>query len=159
MLKDPKARALVENFASQWLQTRNLQTANPNPAQFPTFNDALRADMLRETELFFEAVVKENRSILDFLDADFSFLNERLARHYAITGVKGDPSRRVKLPGVQRGGVLTQASILTITSNPTRTPPVKRGKWILENTLGTPPPPPPPNVPELKEDKKVVVSG
>jgi hypothetical protein len=159
MLKDPRARALVDNFAGQWLQTRNLQTANPNPAQFPTFNDALRADMLRETELFFEAIVKENRSILDFLDADFTFLNERLARHYGIAGVKGNQFRRVKLTGGQRGGVLTQASILTITSNPTRTSPVKRGKWILENILGTPPPPPPPNVPELNEDKKVVLSG
>jgi hypothetical protein len=159
MLKDAKARSLVDNFSGQWLQTRNLQTANPNPAQFPTFNDALRADMLRETALFFEAVMKENRSILDFLDADFSFLNERLARHYGIAGVKGDQFRRVKLAGDQRGGVLTQASILTITSNPTRTSPVKRGKWILENILGTPPPPPPPNVPELKEDKKVVLSG
>ncbi len=159
MLRDPKARALVENFAGQWLQLRNLETANPNPGQFPTFTAALRAAMRRETELFFEAVMKEDRSVLDFLDADFTFLNETLARHYGIAGVKGAQFRRVKLPAGPRGGVLTQASILTITSNPTRTSPVKRGKWILENILGTPPPPPPPNVPELAEDKKEVLSG
>jgi hypothetical protein len=159
MLRDGKAHALVENFAGQWLQTRNLQTVNPNPAQFPAFNDALRAAMLRETELFFEAILKENRSIQEFIDADFTFLNEKLARHYVIEGVKGEQFRRVTLRGVERGGVLTQAGILTITSNPTRTSPVKRGKWILENILGTPPPPPPPNVPELSEDKQVVLSG
>jgi hypothetical protein len=159
MLRDPKAHALVENFAGQWLQLRNLQTMTPNPAQFPTFNDALRIAMLRETELFFEAVVREDRSILDFLNADFTFLNERLARHYGVAGVKGEQFRRVKLTGGVRGGVLTQASILTITSNPTRTSPVKRGKWILENILGTPPPPPPPNVPELSDDRNVVLSG
>jgi hypothetical protein len=159
MLKDQKAHALVENFGGQWLQTRNLKTANPNPGQFPAFTGALRADMLRETELFFAAVMKEDRSILDFIDADFTFLNQRLARHYGIKGVAGDQFRRVTLTGGVRGGVLTQASILTITSNPTRTSPVKRGKWILENILGTPPPPPPPDVPELKEDKKAVLSG
>jgi hypothetical protein len=115
--------------------------------------------MLQETEMFFEAVMKEDRSILDFIDADFTFLNERLAKHYGIAGVKGDHFRRVALKDGIRGGVLTQASILTITSNPTRTSPVKRGKWILENILGTPPPPPPPEVPELSEDKKAVLSG
>jgi hypothetical protein len=159
ILKDPKAHALAENFAGQWLQTRNLQTVNPNPGQFPTFTKELRADMLRETELFFEAVRTEDRSILDFIDADFTFLNARLARHYGIKGVRGDLFRRVKLTDGVRGGVLTQASILTVTSNPTRTSPVKRGKWILENILGTPPPPPPPDVPELKEDKAAVLSG
>jgi mono/diheme cytochrome c family protein len=159
MLKDGKSRALVDNFAGQWLQLRNLETVNPNTGQFPTFNDALRKAMLQETELFFTAVMKEDRSILDFIDADYTFLNERLAKHYGIAGVKGDHFRRVKLTDGNRGGVLTQASILTITSNPTRTSPVKRGKWILENILGTPPPPPPPEVPELSEDKKEVLSG
>jgi hypothetical protein len=99
--------------------------------------------------------MREDRSILDFLDADFTFVNERLARHYGIAGIKGDAFQRVSLTGDQRGGILTQASILTVTSNPTRTSPVKRGKWILENILGTPPPPPPPDVPELKEGKEL----
>jgi mono/diheme cytochrome c family protein len=165
MLQDPKARALVDNFAGQWLQLRSLETASPNTGQFPAFTDALRKDMRRETELFFEAVLKEDRSVLDFLDSDFTFLNERLARHYGIDGVKGEQFRRVRrgevtspLPA-NRGGVLTQASILTVTSNPTRTSPVKRGKWILENILGTPPPPPPPEAGELSEDKNAVLSG
>jgi hypothetical protein len=159
MLKDPRAHALVDNFGGQWLQTRNLKTAAPDPNMFPTFTNELRADMLRETEMFFEAVVREDRSILDFLDADFTFLNERLARHYGIDGVKGDQLRRVRLTDGRRGGVLTQASILTITSNPTRTSPVKRGKWILENILGTPPPPPPPDAGELSDDKNAILSG
>src|SRR5262249_43162770 len=159
MLKDPKARALVENFAGQWLQLRNLKTAAPDPGTYPAFDEALRAAMVKETELFFEAVMKEDRGILDFIDSDYSFVNERLAKHYGIAGVKGDEFRRVAFTGGARGGVLTQASILTLTSNPTRTSPVKRGKWILENVLGTPPPPPPPNVPELKDDKEVVLSG
>ena len=106
--------------------------------------------MLEETELFFASVMREDRSILDFLDADYTFVNERLARHYGIPGVKGDEFRRVTLTDERRGGVLTQASVLTVTSNPTRTSPVKRGKWILEQILGTPPPPPPPDVPELE---------
>jgi mono/diheme cytochrome c family protein len=159
MLKDGKARGLVENFAGQWLQVRNLRNVAPDPKQFPSFDEDLRAAMLRETELFFEAVAREDRSILDFLDADFTFLNERLARHYGIEGVKGPEFRRVSLKDDRRGGLLTQASILTITSNPTRTSPVKRGKWILEQVLGTPPPPPPPDVPELSEAKEAVLSG
>src|SRR5207249_5125547 len=110
--------------------------------------------MLKESELFFEAVVKEDRSILDFLDADFTFLNERLARHYGVSGVRGDQFQRVHLTSDQRGGVLTMASILTITSNPTRTSPVKRGKWILENIFNAPPPPPPPDAGELNEKKE-----
>ena len=109
--------------------------------------------MLEETRLFFGSVVRDDRSVLDFLDASDTFVNERLARHYGIPGVKGDEFRRVTLHDDRRGGLLGQASILTVTSNPTRTSPVKRGKWILEQILGTPPPPPPPNVPELKEDK------
>jgi hypothetical protein len=159
MLKDPQSKALVENFAGQWLQLRNLKTAAPNRRQFRAFDNTLRSAMQRETELFFEAILQENRSILDFLDADFTFLNAPLAKHYGIEGVKGDEFRRVTLTGDQRGGILTQASILTITSNPTRTSPVKRGKWILENILGTPPPPPPPDAGELKDDRKSALSG
>ncbi len=110
--------------------------------------------MVRETELFFEAILREDRSILDFLDADFSFVNEPLAKHYGIKGVRGKEFRRVTLPP-NRGGILTQASILTLTSNPTRTSPVKRGKWVLDQVLGTPPPPPPPDVPALPEEKQL----
>jgi hypothetical protein len=113
--------------------------------------------MVRETELFFETVVREDRSIFDLLDADFTFVNERLAKHYGIDGVSGPPFQRVKLPA-NRGGVLTQASILTLTSNPTRTSPVKRGKWVLEQPLNTPPPPPPPDVPQLDEAKQLTGS-
>jgi mono/diheme cytochrome c family protein len=155
MLKDARAHALVENFAGQWLELRSLKNSSPDPELFPSFDEDLRSAMQKESELFFEAVVKEDRSILDFVDADFTFLNERLARHYGIPEVKGDQFQRVRLTGDQRGGILTQASILTVTSNPTRTSPVKRGKWILDNILGTPPPPPPPDVPVLKEGKEL----
>lgn len=158
MLKSPKARALGENFAGQWLQLRNLKTLTPDPGTYPTFDEPLRNAMQKETELFFEAIVQEDRSVLDFLDADFSFLNERLAKHYGVAGVKGDQFRRVTLKDGPRGGVLTQASVLTLTSNPTRTSPVKRGKWILETILGTPPPPPPPEVPELDDQKELTGS-
>jgi hypothetical protein len=154
MLRDPKARALVDNFAGQWLHVRGLKAASPDRAQFPGFDEPLRAAMLRETELFFADVMREDRSILDFLDADFTYLNERLARHYGVAGVSGDRFRRVRLSDRARGGLLSQASILTVTSNPNRTSPVKRGKWVLEQILGTPPPPPPPEVPELKETAK-----
>ena len=156
MLKNPKAQALVENFGGQWLQVRNLKEMAPDPEHFPAFNESLRADMLEETFRFMGEVMTKDLSLLALLDADFTFLNERLARHYGIPGVKGDEFRKVSLkPGSNRGGVLTQASVLTITSNPTRTSPVIRGKWILEQILGTPPPPPPPNVPELEEGDKV----
>jgi mono/diheme cytochrome c family protein len=155
MLHDDRVRALVENFGDQWLGLRNLRTATPDPTLFPSFDDALRSAMLRETELFFETIVREDRSILDFLDADFTFVNARLAQHYGISGVEGDEFRRVALTDGRRGGLLTQASVLTVTSNPTRTSPVKRGKWILENILNAPTPPPPPNVPELKDTKEV----
>ncbi len=155
MLKDPKSRSLVDNFAGQWLQLRSLKSATPDPGLFPTFDDSLRSAMLKESSLFFAAIMNEDRSILDFLDADFTFVNERLARHYGIPGIKGEKFQRVSPTGDQRGGILTQASILTVTSNPTRTSPVKRGKWILENILGTPPPPPPPEVPELKEGQEL----
>jgi len=156
MLKDPKARALTDNFAAQWLTLRRLTEMSPDPKLFPAFNDDLRADMMKETELFFETVVREDRNVMDFIDAKFTFLNERLAKHYGISGVTGDQFRRVDLQNPQRGGILSHASILTLTSNPTRTSPVKRGKWVLEQLLGTPPPPPPPNVPELEDDHKVL---
>jgi hypothetical protein len=151
MLQDSKAEALVENFGGQWLNLRNLQELTPDPEQFPDFDAALRGDMQRETELLFLAVLREDRSILDFLTADFTHVNQRLARHYGIPGIQGEDFQRVPLPAGQRVGLLTQASILTLTSNPTRTSPVKRGKWILDNILGTPPPDPPPNVPALDE--------
>lgn len=115
--------------------------------------------MIRETELFFDAIVKEDRSLRDFLDGDFTFINERLAKHYGIAGVKGEQFQRVSLKGTERFGVLTQASILTLTSNPNRTSPVKRGKWVLENILNAPPPPPPPNVPDLEEAPGVELKG
>jgi hypothetical protein len=159
MLKDPKAFALVENFGEQWLTLRNLKTAAPDPQRFPSFNEELRAAMLKETQLFLQTIIREDRSVMELFDANYTFLNERLAKHYGISNVTGDHFRRVTLAGGQRGGILKQASILTVTSNPTRTNPVKRGKWILEQILGTPPPPPPPNVPELKEDDGKMLVG
>ncbi|ODT97525.1 MAG: hypothetical protein ABS79_07435 [Planctomycetes bacterium SCN 63-9] len=159
MLKNPKSRSFVENFAGQWLQLRNLKIVHPDRDRFPSFDDPLRNAMIRETELFFGSILDEDRSLVDFLDADYTFLNERLARHYGVSGVRGDEFRRVIVSPDQRGGLLTQASILTVTSNPTRTSPVKRGKWILEQILGTPPPPPPPDVPELDTDQKAALSG
>jgi mono/diheme cytochrome c family protein len=157
MLGDPKAEALVKNFAGQWLQLRDIADATPAPERFPQFDEPLRAAMQRETELFFETIIREDRSILEFLNADFTFVNERLAKHYGIEGVRGGEFRRVSLPAGRRG-VLTHASILVITSNPSRTSPVKRGKWIMENILGTPPPPPPPGVPLLDENAETLGS-
>src|SRR5258707_5523585 len=157
MLKDPKAEALTKNLAGQWLQLGNLKLASPDSSQFPDFNEDLRASMQKETEMFFDFILRENRSVLEFIDADYSFLDEKLARLYGISGVEGNNFRRVSLAGTRRGGLLTQASTLTITSNPTRTSPVKRGKWVLENILGAPPPPPPPDVPELQEGKSALV--
>jgi hypothetical protein len=151
MLKDPKSSALLDNFVMQWLHLRNLKLINPDLKQFPDFNEALRTAMETETRLFFEAIAREDRSLFDLLDANFTFVNERLAKHYGIPGVTGDQFQRVTLANPERGGLLGHASVLTVTSNPTRTSPVKRGKWILENLLNAPPPPPPPNVPELKE--------
>ena len=159
MLQSPKSRALVENFAGQWLQLRNLSSIMIDPKLFPRYDAFMRESMQRETEMYFEYILREDRSILEFLDSDYTFLNERLARHYGIEGVQGLEMRLVKLPDRRRGGILTHASILTVTSNPTRTSPVKRGKFILENILGTPPPPPPPDVPELDNDKNAVLTG
>jgi hypothetical protein len=155
MLKDPKSRALVENFAGQWLQLRNLAIIQPDKKLFPGYDAKLRTAMARETELLFEHVLREDRSVFEFLTADYTFINERLAKHYGIAGVTGEEFQRVSLKGTPRAGVLTHASILTLTSNPTRTSPVKRGKWVLENLLATPPPPPAPNVPELESQKEL----
>jgi hypothetical protein len=128
-----------------------LNAATPDPARFPDFDDELRRAMLQEAESFFDNVVRADRSVLELLDADYTFVNERLARHYGIAGVRGDKFRRASLAGTGRGGVLTQAAVLTVTSNPTRTSPVKRGHWVLENLLGAPPPAPPPGADDLKE--------
>ena len=151
LLDDPRSQALAENFAGQWLQFRNLDVLKPDPVKFPEFDAGLRQAMRTETELFFTAIVREDRSILDFIDGQFTYLNERLARHYGMEGVAGSEFRRVELDGRERSGVLTQASVLTVSSYPTRTSPVIRGKWVLENLLDTPPPPPPPDVPPLNE--------
>jgi hypothetical protein len=151
MLQDPKASALVENFGGQWLQFRALESSAPDRERFPDFEDYLRLSMRRETEMFFETVVREDRSILDFIDAKYTFLNERLARHYNVPGVTGPEFRRVALSGPQRSGVLTHGSVLTVSSYATRTSPVLRGKWILENILNAPPPDPPPGVANLDE--------
>ncbi len=152
MLADAKASALAENFAGQWLEIRRLESAQPDRERFPDFDEYLRASMLKETELFFQYVMRENRSILDFIDGPYSFLNERLARHYGISGVRGSEFRKVDLSGTGRSGILTQASVLEVSSYGNRTSPVLRGKWILDNILNSPPPPPPANVPSLDED-------
>jgi mono/diheme cytochrome c family protein len=154
MLKDPKAHALSVNFSGQWLLLRNLQQAAPDPKLFPQFNDTLRQAMWQETEWFFETVVNEDRSIMDFIDGNFTFVNGPLAKLYGIPGVEGPDFQRVTLTGNQRSGILTQASILTVTSYATRTSPVQRGKWILENILNRPPPPPPDNVPALDDNHR-----
>jgi hypothetical protein len=151
MMADTKARSLASNFGGQWLQTRNLDFKGPDTKAFPDYDVELRDAMRTETEMFFQAVVAEDRSILDFLDGKFTFVNERLANLYGIPGVQGREFRRVKLDGTERSGILTQASVLTVSSYPTRTSPVIRGKWVLENILNTPPPEPPANVPALDD--------
>jgi mono/diheme cytochrome c family protein len=154
MLKDPKARALAENFGGQWLELRKLEAVKPDRERFPQFEEYLRMSMRLETELFFDHIAREDASILDFIDGNYTFLNERLAKFYQIPGVKGPEFRRVTLPAdMPRGGVLTQASVLTVSSYSTRTSPVLRGKWILDNILNAPPPPAPPGVPNLDEEK------
>ncbi len=150
MLADPRSEALAKHFAGQWLRLRNISGALPSDVIFPNFGESLRQDFVRETELFFDSVIREDRSVTELLTADYTFLNERLARHYGVRGVYGSDFRRVTLTDPNRRGLLGQGSILTVTSYPDRTSPVGRGKWVLENVLGTPPPPPPPNVPELE---------
>ena len=154
MLADPKAQALVSNFAGQWLHLRNLRNAQPHADDFPDFDDNLRHAFQRETELLFESVMREDRSVVDLLRADYTFVNERLARHYGIPNVYGSQFRRVPVTDDARKGLLGHGSLLTLTSHATRTSPVLRGKFVLENILGTPPPPPPPDVPTLKENEK-----
>ena len=152
MLADPRAAALVDNFAEQWLFLRNLKNTAPNLDAYPDFDDNLRQAMKEETKLFIQSVITEDRSILDLLNADYTFVNERLARHYGIPNVYGGQFRRVPVIDDARRGLLGQASILTVTSYPNRTSAVQRGKWILTNLLGIPPQPPPPNVPALQEN-------
>ena len=152
MLGDPRAEALVSNFAGQWLTLRNAAAVRPDEDEFPDFGEGLRRAFRRETELLFDSVLREDRSALDLLAADYTFVNERLAQHYGIPNVRGSHFRRVALhdAGAARGGLLGHGSVLTVTSYANRTSPVNRGKWVLENILGTPPPPPPPDVPELE---------
>ena len=153
MLADPRSISLVENFAAQWLHLRNLESFTPDLRLFPDFDDNLRDAFRRETELHFEALLREDRTVLDLIKTDHTFLNERLAKHYGIPNVYGSRFRRVALDSEsRRGGLLRQGSILTVTSYATRTSPVIRGHWLLGNLLGTPPPPPPANIPNLKEN-------
>jgi hypothetical protein len=151
MLADKRSNAMIANFAEQWLYLRNLKTSSPDLQEFPDFDDNLRSAMKEETTLFFDSIMREDRSVVDLLNADYTFVNERLARHYGMTGIYGSQFRRVKVPSEERRGILGQGSILTVTSYPNRTSPVERGKWILTNLLGVPPAPPPPGVPPLKE--------
>jgi hypothetical protein len=154
MLADKRSEALVNNFAAQWLYLRNLESARPDNRLFPDFDDNLRQAFRRETEMLFESVLREDRSVLDLLRADYTFLNQRLAKHYGISNVYGSHFRRVELgQDSVRGGLLGQGSIMTVTSYANRTSPVRRGEWILENLLGTPVPPPPLNVPPLPENE------
>lgn len=155
MLADPKARALTDNFAGQWLQLRNMELVDPDRARYKGFNDELRRSMRRETEELFGHVLKNDLPLTELLNARYTFIDERLAGHYGIDGVKGNDFRKVSLEGTVRRGMLTHGSILTLTSNPTRTSPVKRGKWILDNILGTPPPEPPPGVAQLDNNEEL----
>ena len=155
MLADGRSQSLVTNFASQWLYLRNLESVTPDLRRFPDFDDNLRQAFRQETELFFESILREDRSVTDLLGANYTFLNERLAKHYGVPHIYGSHFRRVSFaddPGRQRGGLLRQGSILTVTSYATRTSPVIRGHWILANLVGAPPPPPPPNVPSLDDN-------
>jgi Protein of unknown function (DUF1592)/Protein of unknown function (DUF1588)/Protein of unknown function (DUF1587)/Protein of unknown function (DUF1595)/Protein of unknown function (DUF1585)/Planctomycete cytochrome C len=154
MLDDPRSVQFVENFAGQWLQLRKLGGVTPDRDLFPGFNETLRESMRGETEQYFAHILRNNRSVLELLDSNYTFVNAAMARHYGIDGVTGDHFRQVTLPDRRRGGVLTQASVLTLTSNPNRTSPVKRGQWILQQVLGTPPPPPPPNIAKLDDSQQ-----
>jgi hypothetical protein len=154
MLRDPKSSALVENFFGEWLQFKNIDVVRPDLEKFPMFDDGLRLAMRRETEMFVDNLIRNNRSVLELLDADYTFVNERLARFYGIPGVTGPEFRAVNVGATDRGGgILSHASVLTVSSYSTRTSPVLRGKWILENLLNAPPPPAPPGVPPLEESK------
>lgn len=159
MIGDWKGVAMAENFAGQWLQLRDVELVAPSRRQFPEFEGGYASLMKKESQLFFDHIFRGNRSVLEFLDSDYTFLNEKLARFYGIPGVKGKDFQQVSLTGTPRGGILTQGSVLTLTSHPNRTSPVKRGKFLLENILGTPPPPPPQNVPAFREDRGAKVQG
>jgi hypothetical protein len=152
MLSDQRSRALATNFAGQWLYLRNLPGVTRDTKTLPYFDDNLRQGFRQETELFFDSIVREDHSALDLLRADYTFVNDRLAKHYGIPNVRGNYFRRVSIPGEERRGLLGQGSVLTVTSYATRTSPVLRGKWLLDNVLGTPVPPPPPNIPALEEN-------
>jgi cytochrome c551/c552 len=154
LLADPRSKAFTENFAGQWLYLRNLEQAKPDQDVFPEFDPTLRQAFDKETLLFFQAIVRENRPVTELLSANFTYLNQRLAEHYGIPGVYGSQFRRVTLNDADRGGLLGQGSILTVTSYPNRTSVVQRGKWVLENLLGSPPPPPPPDIPTLESHQK-----
>ena len=152
MLADPRSKNLASNFAGQWLLLRNLESVSPDPRLYPDFDDNLRQAFRQETELFFDSVLREDRSVLDLLNAEYTFLNERLAKHYGIPGIYGSRLRRVELAeDSKRGGLLRHGSLLAVTSYATRTSPVIRGKWVLDNLYGAPPPAPPANVPVLEE--------
>lgn len=159
MVGDWKGWAMAEDFAGQWLQLRNVDLVSPDGRRYPEFSGKLAQDMKKESQLYFDHIYRGNRSVLEFLDSDYTFLNERLARFYNVDGVKGNDFQKVSLQGTPRGGVLTQGSILTLTSHPNRTSPVKRGQFLLENILGTPPPPAPQNVPAFREDRGAKVQG
>ncbi|HVQ14363.1 MAG TPA: DUF1592 domain-containing protein, partial [Vicinamibacterales bacterium] len=150
MLADPRSSALVDNFAGQWLQLRNVRSVLPNSDEFPDFDDNLRQSFRKETELLFESIIREDRNVLDLLRADYTFVNERLARHYGIPGIYGSRFRRVPVTDDARKGLLGKGSMLAVTSHAERTSPVLRGKWVLENIVGLPVPPPPPDIPQLK---------
>jgi mono/diheme cytochrome c family protein len=152
MLADRRAQALVKNFAGQWLFLRNIPRIQPDPAAFPNFDENLRSALQQETELLIQSTLRDDRSVADLLKTDYTFVNQRLAEHYGISGIYGSEFRRIAVEDPKRQGLLGQASILTVTSYPNRTAPTIRGKWVLEQILGTPPPPPPPNVPSLKDD-------
>jgi len=157
MLADPRARALVDNFGGQWLYLRNMELVSPDPYAFPAFDGNLRVAMTREMELFLESQIREDHSVLELMTSDQTFVNQRLAEHYGIPNILGNHFRRITLSGEldRRRGLLGKGSLLTVTSYAHRTSPVLRGKWLLENVLGTPPPPPPPDVPELTEEAEV----
>ncbi len=152
IMADPRAKSLVTNFAGQWLFLRNMERVLPDPLAFPNFDDNLRQALQTETELVIETMIQEDRSVVEILDSDFTFVNERLANHYGIEGIYGSEFQRIDITDNKRRGLLGHGSILTVTSYPNRTAPTIRGKWVLQQILGTPPPPPPPNVPTLKED-------
>lgn len=151
MLADPRSEALATRFAAQWLRLQDIEKVHPDALQYPDFHEQLAEAMRRETELFFHSLIRENRPVLDLFSANYSYMNEELARHYGIPGVTGSEFRRVSYPDDRRSGLLGHASVLTLTSHANRTSPVLRGKWVMEVLMGSPPPPPPPGVPDLEK--------